>query len=67
MQTEIRGNVKMLYMLKLLLLNKCRHANFISAQGARRKINAFQRYSNVNILKCISVLSYLKLQFLVGY
>lgn len=65
MQTEIHGNVKRLCKLKLLLLNKCRHANFTSAQGTRRKINAFQIYISVNMLKCISVFFCLKLWFLV--
>lgn len=67
MQTEIYGNVKTLCKVMLLLLNKCRHANFTSEQGTKRKINAFQVYMIVNILKRISVFSYLKLQFLVGY
>lgn len=35
MQTEMHGNVKTLCKLKSHVLNKCRHANLASVQGAR--------------------------------
>lgn len=57
--------------LKLLLLNKCRHANFTSVQDIRRKkINIFQIveiYISINVWKCISIFSCcMLLMFLVG-